>query len=149
MKRMRVVLLSAAVITIGAVLAFALPAGADVSTQSVPLAAIQVGPTGVLQARGAFVEVPVTIVCLPGVFSGDISMQVTQRSGSGIAQGNAFVAVSQCTGNFQTIEISVPASPFGEEFRKGAAFASATFFLCDFTGCASNTDQREIEIVRR
>ena len=138
----------AAIIAIaaGVALAFALPAGAAVSQQSPPVAAIQIASPAHLGARGAAVTVPVTVVCGPnGTISGGV--QLSQRAGSEIASGSGFVQNIACTGSFQTVNVTVHASS-GKAFKKGKAFASADFFICNTSGCTNASDAREIQIDR-
>lgn len=132
-------------IFIGAAVAFALPAGADVSILSPPVAAVQVGSPATLVARGAAVSVPVTTVCAPGG-SGFLFLDVVEAVGGNVARGSTFVDPISCTGTFQTINVVVTAQ--GERFRKGVAFASAEFTVFDSTGSLSANDEREIRIER-
>jgi hypothetical protein len=147
MRRIPLIPRIAAVVAViaGAALAFALPAGADVSILSPPVAAVQVGSPATLVARGAAVSVPVTVVCAPGG-TGFLFIQVAERVGGSTARGGESTTTPPCTGAFQTINVVVTSQ--GEPFRKGVAFASADFTVCDFSGCLSATDQREIQIVR-
>lgn len=129
----------------GAAGAFALPAGADVSILSPPVAAVQVGSPATLVARGAAVSVPVVTVCAPGG-SGFLILEVVEAVGGDVARGVTFVEPISCTGTFQTINVVVTAE--GERFRKGVGFASAEFTVFDSTGTLSSDDQREIRIER-
>jgi hypothetical protein len=134
-------------IAAGGAAAFALPAGAGVSTLSPAVGAVQIGSPAVLEARGAALTVPITIVCAPSTTSTFISVEVVQRvGGQEIARGNGFVQMIACTGNFQSIDVIVTAQ--SQAFRKGEAFGSAFASFCDFSGCLSATDQREIRIER-
>jgi len=133
-----------AAMVISAGVAYALPAGADVSILSPPVAAVQIGSPATLDAKGAVLVVPVTTVCAPGATFTDVFLQVVETVGSGIASGTADVDVS-CTGGFNTIDVVVFAE--NKPFRKGTAFASAQFAVCDFDGCRTATDQREIRVV--
>jgi hypothetical protein len=137
---------AAVAVVAGGAIAFALPAGADVSTQSPPVAAVQVGSPAVLGARGAIVTVPVTYVCAPGSTFGSLTVEVVQRVGGDIARGADGVEIAACTGDLQQVDIIITA--YTNPFRKGEAFASARFSICDFTGCRQAIDQRTIEIVR-
>ena len=133
-------------IAAGGAAASALPAGADVSTLSPGVGAVQVGSPVTLEARGAAVTVPVTIVCAPGT-SAFISVEVVQRvGGQEIASGNGFVNSIACTGGFQSIDVTVTAQDHA--FRKGQAFGSAFAQFCDFSGCITASDEREISIER-
>jgi hypothetical protein len=132
-------------IAVGGAVAFALPAGADVSSLSPAIGGVRIESPAVLEARGAAVTVSVTIVCAPGA-SGGLSLEVAQRVGSEVTHGFNSMQLPPCTGSFQNLSISVTAQD--RAFRKGTAFASASMFLCDFTGCRNLQDQREIAIVR-
>jgi hypothetical protein len=135
-----------AIVTGGAI-AFALPAGADISTVSPAVGGVQVGSPAVLEARGAAVTVPITYFCTPGSPFAGLSVEVVQRvGGQEIARGSAFVQLPPCTGDFQNIGVTVLAQ--NQAFRKGEAFASASLTVCDYTGCRTLTDQKEIRIVR-
>jgi len=125
-------------------LAFALPAGAVVSQESPPVAAVQVQSPGVLQARGAAVTVPVLVVCSPS-HTGFLSLSLTQRVGSDIASGSGFTQVS-CTGSLQTVDVTVTAN--GKAFRKGTASAHAELTVCNFT-CSTATDTRTIDLTNK
>jgi len=142
----RTPLVSAIVATVaGTAIALALPASAAVSQQSPPVAAMQIGSPALLQARGAAITVPLTVVCAPGntVFG---SVHVSQRVGSEVANGSGFVQNVPCTGNFQTVNVNVNAEA-GKAFKKGTAFASATVSVCDPTfNCATLSDARDITI---
>lgn len=147
MKKPALVTKIAALVAVsaGTAAAIALPAGADVGILSPPVAAVQVGSSAILDAKGAVIAVPVTVVCAPGG-SGTLSVSVTQTVGQDIARGSAFVDTGACTGRFQTIDLKVIA--FTNPFRRGAAFALAEFNVCDFSGCLPTQDQREIRIQR-
>ena len=134
-------------IGLGGAAAAALPAGADVSIQSPPVAAIQVGSPAVLGARGAIVTVPVTVVCVPGSRFNFVDVQVVQAvAGGAIARGSGSMNVPSCTGSFQNLSITVTSSTVA--FRARVAFATATLQSCDSLSCRGATDQREINVVR-
>ncbi|HZN16584.1 MAG TPA: hypothetical protein VFB84_00030 [Micromonosporaceae bacterium] len=133
-------------VIVGGAIAFSLPAGADVSVMSPPLAGVQVGSPATLVAKGAAVSVPVTVICAPGG-SGQLGVEVTQRSGGNIATGSTSIYDIACTGSFQTINVMVNAS--GEPFRKGTALVTARFTVCEYWyECITGTDQREIQVGR-
>jgi hypothetical protein len=144
----RIPLIAAGIAIAGGVsLALALPAGAAVSQASPPVAAIQVQSPGVLEARGAAVMVPVLVVCSPGDTAYP-SLHLTQRVGSGIASGSGSTQLA-CTGNLQTVNITVPANADGEAFRKGTASAIAQMYVCNYYTCNSTTDTRTIELTNK
>ncbi|HET8684307.1 MAG TPA: hypothetical protein VFM54_20885 [Micromonosporaceae bacterium] len=130
-------------VIVGGAAAFTLPAGADVSVMSPPLAGVQIGSPATWVAKGAAISVPVTVICAPGG-TGQLYVEVTQRSGGNIATGSTYVYPVSCTGSFQTINVVVSAS--GEPFRKGTALVSAHFTVCEWYSCITGTDQREIRV---
>lgn len=98
-----------------------------------------------LVAKGAAVTVPVQVTCTA---NGDayVSVQVTERVGNKIANGYASTSVS-CTGGYQTLLLTVPASG-ARRFAKGQAVASADIFGCTRTFCGSEQSQSTIRIQR-
>jgi hypothetical protein len=144
--RFQLALVAPLAIAVGALLAFALPAGAAVSVQSEsqPSLEVTLGATALLDAKGAVVYVPVTVVCQPASFS-SLVVQVTQRVGSDIASGVAYTDVD-CTGSVQELVIAVTATQ--NAFRKGVAFGRARLDVCAFE-CVQAVDQHNVEIVRK
>jgi hypothetical protein len=107
---------------------------------------IQVGPTAQLVAKGAAVDVSVTVTC--DATAADVSVVVSQRYGTHVAQGSGFTTVS-CTGSAQTLVVRVPASSSGSAFKQNQrTVATAELFGCDATECRSVTDSEVIEIVK-
>lgn len=136
--------LAVAAIAAGGMVATVLPSNADVSAQSVPVAAVKVESPATLIARGAAVAVTVTVVCQPGS-GADINLEVTENAGGKIAKGFAFAEIS-CTGGFQPVTMNASAQPT-VPFRTGTAFGQATLRL--FNGpTGSATDEREFKIVK-
>lgn len=72
-------------------------------------------------------------------------IEITERVGNDLARGFAF-AETRCTGTFETTNVLVTA--FDNPFKRGTAFATADFRVCDFTGCRFAGDAREISIVQ-
>jgi hypothetical protein len=145
--RMRIPLIAAAAIGLGAAVALVtVPAGAAVSlqSQSPPVAAISVGDTALLGAKGAVIYVPVSVTCPAGSI-GFLSVQVAEKSGSGIASGGTGQEVN-CTGSVQ--QLTVPITPNQEPFKKGVAFAQAYLSVCQFQ-CDTFTDAHNIQIVTK
>lgn len=134
-----------AAVAVGAVAAFALPAGADVGILSPPIATVQIGSPATLGSRGVIVTVPITVLCAAGG-NGSLEVEVSEAVGGNIARGFSFVNTGPCTGNFQTVNVVVIATL--HPFRKGTAFATAAFTVCDFSGCLFSNHQRQIRIVR-
>jgi hypothetical protein len=100
---------------------------------------IQVESPATLVARGAAVDVPLQVTCNGP--SADITVTVTQKSGSGVAEGNGFTSVG-CTGASQQILVRATANSFGKAFKQGTAVATA-----DISGCSQNFDTcgREVD----
>jgi hypothetical protein len=131
-------------IVAGALLAIVLPGEAQVSADSPSVAAIRIESPATLQARGAAIIAPVSVVCQPGA-QAFVSISVTERVGGDIASGGGSAQIPSCTGGLQTLELSVLAQ--SSPFRKGTAFAAATVFVSGFPSNQAD-DQRDIEIVR-
>jgi len=130
-------------ITLGAALA-TLPAFPAVGQQAP--ATVEIGDTATLAARGAGLQVTVTVTCPADSDFADLFVSVSQRRGSRVANGSGFVGNIDCTGEPQ--EITVPVIAFGAAFRQGVAFATAELFVCGPEFCQSVTDAEEITIVR-
>jgi hypothetical protein len=109
---------------------------------------VQVESPASLVARGAAVDVPLEVTCNARPGTASVRVTVTQRSGSGVAQGTAFENVG-CTGSGQQITVRVQATG-AKTFRQGIAVASAEIFGCtaDFSTCGSETDSETIDIKR-
>ena len=138
--------LAAAVVAIIAGASFALfaPSGPAVAFSSGGLFLdVQVESPAHLVSRGAAVDVTLEVTCnaSPDVF---VQVSVSQRSGSGVAQGFAFENVG-CTGSGEQIVIRVLASG-GKTFKQGTAVVSAEIFGCNRSICGSETDSEIIDI---
>jgi hypothetical protein len=109
---------------------------------------VQVGSPARLVARGAAVDVPLEVTCNAAPGTGSVRVTVSQKSGSGVAQGTAFENVG-CTGSGQQVTVRVQASG-GKTFKQGTAVASAEVFGCtaNFSTCGSETDSEVIAIQR-
>jgi len=98
-----------------------------------------------LVSRGAAVDVTLEVTC-NSPFGADVFVTVTQRSGSGVAQGFGSESVG-CTGSGEQVVIRVQA--FGAKaFKQGTAVASAEIFGCNNVTCGSETDSEVIDIRR-
>jgi hypothetical protein len=98
-----------------------------------------------LVSRGAAVDVTLEVTC-NSPFGADVFVTVTQRSGSGVAQGFGSDTVG-CTGSGEQVVIRVQA--FGAKaFKQGTAVASAEIFGCNNVTCGSETDSEVIDIRR-
>ena len=106
---------------------------------------IQVESPASLVARGAAVDVPLEVTC--NAPRADVNVTVTQKSGSGVAQGFGFTSVG-CTGSGQRITVRVRAGSFGKTFKTGTAVADAEISGCsqNFSVCGSETDSEVITI---
>src|SRR5439155_22697507 len=95
-------LIAGAAIAAGAMLAFALPAGASVSvqSQSPPVAAVSLGKKATLDANGAVIFPTVRITCQPGSVA-SLSVTVTENVGGHIAKGSITQQIGSCTGSTQ------------------------------------------------
>lgn len=104
---------------------------------------VQVGSPAHLVARGAAVDVPVEVTC-NATGTADVFVRVTQKSGSGVAQGFGSTSVG-CTGSGQQITIRAQAEG-GKTFKQGTAVASAEIFGCNRVTCGSETDSEVIQL---
>src|SRR6266487_6115797 len=68
---------------------------------------VQVESPATLVARGAAVDVPLEVTCNARPGTSSVQVTVTQKSGSGVAQGSTSVG---CTGSGQQIRVRVRAS---------------------------------------
>jgi hypothetical protein len=142
-------LIAAGAMGVGAVLAFALPAGASVSvqSQSPPTGTVKLGQRATLEANGAVVFAPVKVVCRPGSYTA-ITVLVAENVGGNIASGTTYTQVDPCTGQPQSLQIAVV--PTQKAFKPGLAWGQATLQTCDDSGtCKSAVDQHEITIVKK
>jgi hypothetical protein len=87
--------------------------------------------------------VPVEVTC-SGTGTADVFVNVTQKSGSGVAQGSGSTSVG-CTGSGQQITVRVQAFG-GKTFKQGTAVASAEIFACNRVTCGNETDSEVIQI---
>jgi hypothetical protein len=145
--RLRAKLAVAALVAILAGASFALfaPSGPAVAFSSGGLFLdVQVESPAHLVSRGAAVDVPLEVTCNAGV--ADVSVSLTQKSGSGVAQGFGSTSVG-CTGSGQQLTVRVTASG-GKTFKQGTAVASAELFGCtaNFSTCGSETDSEVVQL---
>jgi hypothetical protein len=106
---------------------------------------VQVESPARLLARGAAIEVPLEVTC-NATGSVDLFVSVSQRSGSGVAEGFAFESVP-CSGSGEQVTVTVQATG-GKVFKKGSAVVTAEVFGCNEAICGSETDTEVIEIQR-
>jgi hypothetical protein len=106
---------------------------------------VQVESPAHLVARGAAVDVPLEVTC-NATGSVDVFVSVSQKAGSGVAEGFGFTSVG-CTGSGEQVTVRVQASG-GKTFKQGSAVASAEIFGCNNVTCGSETDSEVIQIQR-
>jgi hypothetical protein len=104
---------------------------------------VQVQSPAQLVARGAAVDVPVEVTC-NATGTAFVSVSVTQKSGSGVAQGFGSTEVA-CAASGQHFVVRVQASG-AKAFKQGTAVASAEVFGCRPGVCGSETDSEVITI---
>lgn len=107
---------------------------------------VQVESPATLVARGAAVDVPLEVTC-NAAGQAFVEVTVTQRSGSGVAQGTGSTTVG-CTGSGQRIVVRVFATSGGKTFKQGTAVVTAQIFGCRQDVCGSETDSETITIQR-
>jgi hypothetical protein len=143
---LRAKLAVAALVAILAGASFALfaPSGPAVAFSSGGLFLdVQVQSPARLVSRGAAVDVTLEVTC-NSPFGADVFVTVTQKAGSGVAQGFAFENVG-CTGSGEQVTVRVQASG-GKTFKQGTAVASAEVFGCNNVTCGSETDSEVIQL---
>jgi len=96
-----------------------------------------------LVSRGAAVDVTLEVTC-SGTRTAEVYVTVTQKSGSGVAQGFGYTTVG-CTGSGQLVTVRVLASG-GKTFKQGTAVVSAEVFACGTRVCGSETDSEVVDV---
>ena len=123
------------------------PAGPAVGQSSQPISLeVQVGSPATLVARGAGIDVPVTVACAgPAGTTANVGLNVTERAGSDVAVGIGSAAFN-CTGASETSLVLVtptfggfPSVTSGKAFKRGTAIVQAQANACvpDFSFCAN------------
>jgi hypothetical protein len=109
---------------------------------------VHVESPATLVARGAAVDVPLEVTCNAAPGTSSVSVTVSQKAGSGVAQGSGSTSVG-CTGSGQQIRVRVLASG-AKTFKQGIAVATANVFGCtpNFSVCGEETDSQTITIQR-
>jgi hypothetical protein len=144
--RTRGQLLAAGAIALGATFAFALPAGAAVSSQSPPTAVLKLANQANIDANGAVVFVPLRFTCRPGS-QAYVSAEITENVGGFIASGSGSTRNElNCSGKAQSVTLAV--TPTQRAFAKGVAFGEAYLQVCNSNGCQTVADQRNVQIVK-
>jgi hypothetical protein len=144
--RLRAKLAVAALVAIlaGASLALFAPSGPAVAFSSGGLFLDVQVESARLVSRGAAVDVTLEITC-NATSTVDVFVSVSQKSGSGVAQGFGFASFG-CTGSGQQVVIRVPASGAGKTFKQGTAVVTAEIFGCRPGICGSETDSEVIDL---
>ena len=104
---------------------------------------IQVESPATLVVRGAAVQVPLEVTC-NATGTASVSVTVTQRSGSGVAQGFGSTEVG-CAGSGEHIRVLVEATG-AKTFKKGDAVASAQISGCNKVTCGKETDSELVQL---
>jgi uncharacterized protein (DUF58 family) len=104
---------------------------------------VQVQSPAHLVSRGAAVDVTLEVTC-NATGNAFVQVAVTQRSGSGVAQGFGFEEVG-CTGSGEQVVVRVQASG-AKVFKQSTAVATAEIFGCNNVTCGSETDSEVIDI---
>jgi hypothetical protein len=143
--RLRAKLAVAALVAILAGASFALfaPSGPAVAFSSGGLFLDVQVESATLVSRGAAVDVTLEVTC-NATGSAFVDVSVTQKSGSGVAQGFGSTNVG-CTGSGEQIVVRVRASG-AKAFKQGTAVVSAEIFGCNNVTCGSETDSEVIQL---
>ncbi|ANZ41111.1 hypothetical protein BBK82_39135 [Lentzea guizhouensis] len=121
-------------------MATAVPASADVE------ASVALQPQGRLEARGAAVTAPISVMCQNGA-TGTLWVQVTQNVRGELAIGDKYVPSVPCTGNYERVNVTVVSRT--KAFRAGVAFTTASLNVyLPPSDSAVVEDDREMMIVR-
>ena len=104
---------------------------------------VQVESPAHLVARGAAVDVPLEVTC-NATGSVDVFVSVSQKAGSGVAEGFGSTSVG-CTGSGEQVTVRVRASG-AKTFKQGSAVANAEIFGCNNVTCGSETDSEVIQL---
>jgi hypothetical protein len=143
--RLRAKLAVAALVAILAGASFALfaPSGPAVAFSSGGLFLDVQVESATVVSRGAAVDVTLEVTC-NATGSAFVDVSVTQKSGSGVAQGFGSTRVG-CTGSGEQIVVRVQASG-AKAFKQGTAVVSAEIFGCNNVTCGSETDSEVIQL---
>jgi hypothetical protein len=131
----------------GAALALLSPAAPALASDSGMTLAITVQSPATLVARGAAADVTVEVTC--NTQDTSVSVQLRERVGNWLVNGEGWVAVPGCTGSPQRVVVRVVAQgdrPFGV----GTGLVSANLSGCDQTRsfCGNENASETIKITR-
>ena len=129
-------------VTTGAVAAGKPGGGGTSGTSGTSGLTITIAPSGTVVAKGAGVNVSVTISCVTFVEYGNVT--ASQRSGNGIAQANAQLPFVTCDGTAHTYAVGLQAT--NAPFKRGTAVVDVTVDTCAFF-CGPTTAQATVRLV--
>lgn len=110
----------------GVAVAGAIPAYAAVSASSPPAGvAIELTGAGSIIARGAATSLQLRVTCPTSSYYAYVYGSVTQKSGSGVAQGTGGQQV-RCTNVPEIVTLNINATSGGKAFKAGTAAANAS-----------------------
>lgn len=135
---------------IGAAVGLIVPLQAAVADSSPPdpYFNYSVQSPATLVARGAAIDVPVSVTCFPETDAFGIDLNVTERvNGGRLAIGFGFLEELQCDGFPHTVRVRVNA--FENAFKNGVALVQANAFACTPLQCNSFSEQAEIRIRKK
>jgi hypothetical protein len=115
--------LGAGALALGAVLAFALPAGASVNLQSESSGGsiLKIAKNAQIKAKGAATVVTLTLTCPAGARA-QVAVDVAQAvNGNTVVRGSGYANDVTCTGGAQKLKIAVLAGP--APWKLGVAYA--------------------------
>ncbi|GGM48666.1 hypothetical protein ACFFX1_23435 [Dactylosporangium sucinum] len=136
--------LGAGTLALGAVLAFAVPAGAAVNLQSESngSSSIKIAKTANLKAKGAATVVTVKVGCPVGARY-QVGVEVGQVvNGNTTAHGTAYLYNQVCTGAVENVKLHVLAD--GAPFKPGVAYAVGSADISGPAGYWNLNTGREI-----
>lgn len=139
-----------AALGIGAAVGLIVPLQAAVADSSPPdpYFNFSVESPATLVARGAAVNVPVSVTCFPETSNFGIDVSVTERvNGGRLAIGFGFLSSLPCDGFAHTVQVQVNA--FENAFKNGVALVEANAFACTPLQCNSFSEQAEIRIRKK
>jgi len=141
--RVKLAVAALAAILAGASFALFAPSGPAIAFSSGGLFLDVQVESATLVSRGAAVDVTLEVTC-NATGSAFVDVSVTQKSGSGVAQGFGSTRVG-CTGSGEQVVVRVQASG-AKAFKQGTAVVSAEIFGCNNVTCGSETDSEVIQI---
>jgi hypothetical protein len=115
-----------------------------IGQKSPPSSPVILLPAGNVVARGAAATASAYVVCHPGDYA-SLTITLSERSGKHIASGSGRANQIGCSGQIQTIRVTV--IPHGATpFVKGSAFARARFEDCGYYSCGQTAVSHNIKL---